>query len=121
MIEAGAPSTGGRVVPAPPGVVMVAPLEVPRNAESVRSERPRWKWGSKSAAKGIIEAGAFGLRPEGGWARAFYSASSPIRWAFWRLARKFSGSWNATACESSQQILATDATSVSTIVDRNPA
>ena len=67
------------------------------------------------------EAGAFGLRPEGGWARAFYSASSPIRWAFWRLARKFSGSWNATACESSQQILATDAASVSTIVDRNPA
>ena len=37
------------------------------------------------------------------------------------LGRKFSGSWNATACESSQQILATDATSVSTIVDRNPA
>jgi hypothetical protein len=31
------------------------------------------------------EAGAFGLRPEGGWARAFYSASSPIRWALWRL------------------------------------
>ena len=82
---------------------------------------PKGRKQGNSAAKGIIRAGAFGPRPEGGWARAFYSASSPIRWAFWRLARKFSGSWNATACESSQQILATDATSVSTIVDRNPA
>jgi hypothetical protein len=39
MIEAGAPSTRGKLwhafrgVPAPPGVVMVAPPEVPRNAE----------------------------------------------------------------------------------------
>src|SRR5215204_4167491 len=32
MREAGAPSTGGWVVPAPPGVVMVALPEVPRNA-----------------------------------------------------------------------------------------
>ena len=57
------------------------------------------------------EAGAFGLRPEGGWARAFYSASSPIRWAFWRLARKFSGSWNATACESLPRFHATNSAS----------
>ena len=38
MIEAGEPSTGelkhaNRGVPAPPGVVMVAPPEVPRNAK----------------------------------------------------------------------------------------
>src|SRR5215216_2638207 len=40
MIEAGAPSTWGEVVgcpvrsvPAPPGVVMVAPPEIPRNAQ----------------------------------------------------------------------------------------
>src|SRR5829696_9930911 len=39
--EAGAPSTGGWVVPAPPGVVMVAPLEVPRNAGgAMRRPRP---------------------------------------------------------------------------------
>src|SRR5215212_1916762 len=56
MIEAGAPSTGGWVVPAPPGVVMVAPLEVPRNAERAQSERPRQRAGD-SAARGIIEAG----------------------------------------------------------------
>src|SRR5215207_6417547 len=72
--EAGAPSTGGWVVPAPPGVVMVAPLEVPRNAESVRSERPRWKWGSKSAARGIIEAGV--LRGSGPEQRRYSSLAS---------------------------------------------
>jgi hypothetical protein len=33
MIAAGAPSTGGWVVPAPPGVVILAPSELPRNAE----------------------------------------------------------------------------------------
>ena len=42
MIEAGAPSTEEvapvyREVPAPPGLVMVAPLEVPRNAETAQS------------------------------------------------------------------------------------
>ena len=72
--EAGAPSTGGWVVPAPPGVVMVALPEVPRNAESVRSERPRWKWGSKSAAKGIIEAGV--LRASGPEQRRYSSLAS---------------------------------------------
>src|SRR5215204_1616854 len=36
--EAGAPSTGGWVVPAPPGIVMVSPPEVPRNAERTQSE-----------------------------------------------------------------------------------
>src|SRR5215208_929850 len=56
MIEAGAPSTGGWGVPAPPGVVMVAPLEVPRNAERAQSERPRQR-ARESAARGIIEAG----------------------------------------------------------------
>src|SRR5215211_7348164 len=45
MIEAGAPSTaslacGRSVVPTPPGVVMVAPHEVPRNAERTQSEGP---------------------------------------------------------------------------------
>jgi hypothetical protein len=43
MIEASAPSTGGYVacsygVPAPPGVVMVAPLEVSRNASRAQCE-----------------------------------------------------------------------------------
>ena len=38
MREAGVPSTGGWVVPAPPGVVMLAPPEVPRNAERAQSE-----------------------------------------------------------------------------------
>ena len=45
MIEAGAPSTYGscRIVqsmPAPPGIVMVASPEVPRNAEDAKL-RPR--------------------------------------------------------------------------------
>ena len=38
MREAGAPSTGGWVVPAPPGVVILAPLGVLRNAERAQSE-----------------------------------------------------------------------------------
>jgi hypothetical protein len=38
MIEAGVPSTGGWVVPSPPGAVMVAPLEVSRNAERAQGE-----------------------------------------------------------------------------------
>ena len=42
MIEADAPSTGGvvavLVVCAPPGVVILAPLEVLRNAERAQSE-----------------------------------------------------------------------------------
>jgi hypothetical protein len=67
MIEAGAPSTGQLqsalgVVPAPPGVVMLALPEVPRNAERAKSEGPRQRRG-KSAAQGVIEAGAFGLWP----------------------------------------------------------
>jgi hypothetical protein len=46
MIEAGAPSTEEatlvhREVPAPPGVVMVSPPEVPRNAERTQCEGPR--------------------------------------------------------------------------------
>jgi len=42
MMEAGAPSTGGccrsygRSVPVPPGMVMLAPPEVPRNAEGAQ-------------------------------------------------------------------------------------
>ena len=53
MREAGAPSTSSRntpgsgVVPAPPGVVMVAPPEVPRNAEGAQSERPRCLTGAR--------------------------------------------------------------------------
>ena len=62
MIEAGAPSTGGYVacsygVPAPPGVVMVSPPEVPRNAERGQSEGPRQVRQVPSAAEGIIRAG----------------------------------------------------------------
>jgi hypothetical protein len=65
MIEAGAPSTRKSCrfvvwgVPAPPGVVMIASPEVPRNEEGAK-RRPRQK-GSKSAAKGIIEAGVLHL------------------------------------------------------------
>jgi hypothetical protein len=46
MTIPGVPSTGGVagvlsvVVPAPPGIVMLAPPEVPRNVESAQSERP---------------------------------------------------------------------------------
>ena len=46
MIEAGAPCTWGSCScalyggPAPPGIVMLAPPEVPRNAEGVQSEGP---------------------------------------------------------------------------------
>src|SRR5215218_4489751 len=58
MIEAGVPSTGGWVVPAPPGVVMVSPPEVRCNAEGAPKRRPRPRGVTRSAAKGIIEAGA---------------------------------------------------------------
>jgi hypothetical protein len=44
-------------VRAPPAVVMVAPLEVPRNTSRTQSEG-RAKQGPKSAARGIIKAGA---------------------------------------------------------------
>ena len=60
MREAGAPSTGGWVVPAPPGVVMVALPEVPRNAGGAM-RRPRSEGLEKSTAKGIIEAGVLHL------------------------------------------------------------
>ncbi len=43
MIEADAPSTGGWVVPAPPGVVILAPPTLLRSAEREHSERPRQK------------------------------------------------------------------------------
>jgi hypothetical protein len=46
------------VVPAPPGVVMVAPHEAPRNAERTQSEVRATGGHPKSAARGIIEAGA---------------------------------------------------------------
>jgi hypothetical protein len=62
MIEAGAPSTGGSCsrppVPAPPGVVMVAPPEVPRNAQRAQCEGPRQGGVPKSAAEDSIKAGA---------------------------------------------------------------
>jgi hypothetical protein len=53
MIEAGATSTWVQqcavrsVVPAPPGVIMVAPPTVPRNAEGAQSERPRCLTGAR--------------------------------------------------------------------------
>jgi hypothetical protein len=46
----------GWVVPAPPGVVMVAPLRVPRKAEGAQCEG-RAKEVEKRAAKGSIKAG----------------------------------------------------------------
>ena len=49
-----------REVLAPPGVVMVAPPQVPRNAERAQCEEPRQRR-VKSAAQGVIEAWAFGL------------------------------------------------------------
>jgi hypothetical protein len=42
---------------------MVAPPQVPRNASRAQCEGPR-PTGQKGAAKGIIKAGAFGLRPD---------------------------------------------------------
>jgi hypothetical protein len=66
MIEAGAPSTEEATrklrlcigeVPAPPGIVMLAPPEVPRNAERAQCEG-RAKGRSKSAAEASIKAGA---------------------------------------------------------------
>jgi hypothetical protein len=75
MIEAGATSTRrscnalGKGVPAPPGVVMLAPPEVPRNAESAQSEGRAEVMG-KSAAEDSIKAGARKPRPVNGerWA-----------------------------------------------------
>ena len=52
MIEAGAPSTGGWVVPAPPGIVMVASPEVPRNAEKAPKRRAAPKRLRKAARRG---------------------------------------------------------------------
>ena len=47
----------------PPGVVMVAPSEVPRNALREQSEGRAMVWRPKSAAKGSIKAGARKPRP----------------------------------------------------------
>jgi hypothetical protein len=59
MREAGAPSTENvtvlsvEVCPPPPGVVMVAPLEVPRNAEGEPKRRPReWEWQKERKQRG---------------------------------------------------------------------
>ena len=57
MREAGAPSTGGWVVPAPPGIDMVAPPQVPRNAERAQCDGRAREGYLRSAARGIIEAG----------------------------------------------------------------
>src|SRR5215208_3291892 len=69
MREAGAPSTnwsssrmfsrGGSVL-APPGILMVAPPEVPRNASRTRKDAKlrAAPFDLSGAAKGIIEAGA---------------------------------------------------------------
>jgi hypothetical protein len=64
MREAGEPSTGGWVVPAPPGIVLVAPPPVPRNAEGAQSERPRYKEGSKKRGQRHHKAGARKPRPD---------------------------------------------------------
>ena len=55
----GVPSTGEcafRGVRDPPGVVILALPEIPRNAEREQSEGPRQEGVLKGAAKGIIEA-----------------------------------------------------------------
>ena len=41
----------GRDVPAPPGIVMLAPLEPLRNAEEAQSERPRYKEGGRERSQ----------------------------------------------------------------------
>jgi hypothetical protein len=64
MIEPGAPSTKELsntvrgVVPAIPGANMVAPSEVPRNAEGAQSEGRAREGYPKSAAKDSIKAEA---------------------------------------------------------------
>ena len=70
MIEAGAPSTGGYVacsygVPAPPGIVILAPPTPQRNASRAQCEGRADKEDGKGngAAKGIIEAGTRKPRP----------------------------------------------------------
>jgi hypothetical protein len=60
--EHGGSCKGFRSVPAPPRVVMLSPPEVPRNASRGQSEGPRERR-EKSAARGVIQAGAFGLGP----------------------------------------------------------
>jgi len=50
-----------RRVPAPPGVVMVAPPTLLRNAERAQSDGPREKEEEKSAANGSIVAGILHL------------------------------------------------------------
>jgi len=62
MIDPGAPSTGSRGctypgVRAPPGVVMVAPPEVLRNAWRAKSEAALLDIGTVARPGGIIEAG----------------------------------------------------------------
>jgi hypothetical protein len=66
MIEADAPSTeeatlAHRVVPAPPGIVMVAPPTTQRNASGAQCEGRAREGHPKSAAKGIVEAGVLHL------------------------------------------------------------
>jgi hypothetical protein len=65
MREAGAPSTEEVVaeqkVPAPPGVVMLAPTKVPRNASRAQSEGTRRGGVPESAAKDSIKAGVLHL------------------------------------------------------------
>jgi hypothetical protein len=71
MREAGEPSAWVQqcavrsVVPAPPGIAMVAPPTVPRNAEGAQSERPRCltRGGEDNAANNtrIIKAGVLHL------------------------------------------------------------
>src|SRR5215208_4599279 len=52
--EAGAPSTGGWVVPAPPGIVMVAPSETLRNASMGQSLGRAGEGRSRNARPGAL-------------------------------------------------------------------
>jgi hypothetical protein len=118
MREAGAPSTvsrntpGSGVVPATPGAVMVAPPEVPRNVEG-RKVKAAPRMGPKKRGQRQYKGRSPKAPAQSRMVGVFYSASSPIRRSLWRLARKFSGSWNATTCARSPRMHATNAASVS--------
>jgi hypothetical protein len=64
MREADAPSTGSarlQSVPAPPGVVILAPPTTQRNASGAQCEGRAREGHPKSAAKGNVEAGVLHL------------------------------------------------------------
>ena len=83
MREAGVPSTGKlqcfRGCARPTGVVIVALLQVPRNALREQSEGPRQGGSKKSAAKGIIKTGARKPRPDQTRSGAYLGRDARLR------------------------------------------